>query len=92
MTSDASNGDLSGQTLKEVLEGVIEKALDAHLLWPEVCTEFEKLFIIAALRRCNGSIQEAAEIMGVHRNTLSKKIREHRIDRTVLRRLKKTRR
>ncbi|MEJ2079763.1 MAG: helix-turn-helix domain-containing protein [Acidobacteriota bacterium] len=78
--------DLSEHTLKGVLEGVIEEALDAHLLWPEVCQQFEKLFIVSALRRCNGSIQEAAEIMGIHRNTLSKKIRDHQIDRSGLRR------
>lgn len=89
MMSSASNTDLSGHTLKEVLEGVIEEALDAHLLWPEVCEQFEKLFIVSALRRCNGSIQQAAEIMGVHRNTLSKKIREYQIDRSVLRRSRK---
>ncbi len=91
MTSYASKKDSSGQTLREVLEGVIEEALDAHLLWPEVCAQFEKLFIVSALRRCNGSIQEAAETMGVHRNTLSKKIRDHGIDRSDLRQNRKNR-
>ncbi|MFZ0429626.1 MAG: helix-turn-helix domain-containing protein [Acidobacteriota bacterium] len=92
MRQYSSNADLSRQTLKEVLEGVIEEALEAHLLWTEVSAQFEKLFIVSSLRRCNGSIQEAAEVMGVHRNTLSKKIREHGIDRTLLRTPAKARR
>jgi excisionase family DNA binding protein len=29
-----------------------------------------------------GNVSQAAELMGVHRNTLSKKIREHQIKRS----------
>ena len=71
-------------TMKEYLEEVADRALSAGLYWPEVAGEFEKLFIIAALRRARGCVQEAAELMGIHRNTLSKKIREHGIDRSEL--------
>ncbi|MDX1501145.1 MAG: helix-turn-helix domain-containing protein [Thermoanaerobaculia bacterium] len=36
--------------------------------------EFEKLFIIAALRRHNGNVSRSAESLGVHRNTLQNKV------------------
>ena len=76
-------GSVSGKpTIKEMLEQVIEEVAGKGLFWPEVSHEFEKLFILQALRLSSGNMSRAAELMGVHRNTLSKKVREHKIDRT----------
>ena len=36
--------------------------------------EFEKQFIVAALRRHNGNVSRSAESLGVHRNTLQNKV------------------
>ena len=72
-------------TIKDLLEQVIEEVVGKGLYWPEVSGAFEKLFIIQALRLSGGNVSRAAELMGVHRNTLSKKIREHRINRHKLR-------
>ena len=69
-------------TIKELLEQVIQEVVGKGLFWPEVSGEFEKLFIIQALRISGGNVSQAAELMGVHRNTLSKKIREHQIKRS----------
>jgi len=69
-------------TIKELLEQVIQEVVGKGLFWPEVSGEFEKLFIIQALRISGGNVSQAAELMGIHRNTLSKKIREHRIKRS----------
>lgn len=63
----------TGPTLRDLLQEVVRRSLSAGLLWPEVCEEFEKLFILEALRLSGGSIQGAAELMGVHRNTISRK-------------------
>ena len=68
-------------TVKKVLESVVEEMVDNGIYWAEVQAQFEKLFILGALRKSNGSVYMAAKFMGVHRNTLSKKIREHEIDR-----------
>jgi DNA-binding NtrC family response regulator len=81
----ASRGN-EGPTIKEILEEVIDEMLGAGLLWPEVSSQFEKLYILAALRRSRGSVQGAARLMGVHRNTLSNKVREYGINRAELRR------
>lgn len=67
---------------REILESVIEDLLERGILLPEISRECEKIFITAALRRTNGSVQKAAELTGIHRNTLSKKIREYGIDRS----------
>ena len=84
MTTTSLRHPETQPTMKECLEEVAEQALGCGLFWPEVAGEFEKIFIVAALRRANGCVQEAAERMGIHRNTLSTKIREHGIDRSEL--------
>jgi transcriptional regulator of acetoin/glycerol metabolism len=69
-------------TIRDRLEQVVDRVVGKGLYWAEVSAEFEKLFILRALKLSNGNIMKAAELMGVHRNTLSKKIRLHRIRRS----------
>lgn len=57
--------------------------LDKGLPYEDVRREFEKLSITRALQRTKGSLGEAAELLGVHRNTISRKIAEYRIKRTA---------
>ena len=87
MTDRAPGSAPRRPTIKNMLEQVVEEVVGKGLYWPEVSGEFEKLFIIQALRMSGGNVSRAAELMGVHRNTLSKKIREHKLDRQKLRKL-----
>lgn len=82
MTEKVSRSVSRKPTIKELLEQVIQEVVGKGLFWPEVSGEFEKLFIMQALRMSGGNVSQAAELMGVHRNTLSKKIREHQIKRS----------
>jgi DNA-binding NtrC family response regulator len=86
MTQTALRRTNEGPTIKQVLEDVIDEMLGAGLLWTEVSCQFEKLYILAALKKSRGSVQGAAQLMGIHRNTLSNKVREYGIDRSELRR------
>lgn len=63
----------------QVLEEVIDEMVAKGIYWSEAAQQFEKLFILRALESSSGNLSRAAEIMGVHRNTLSKKVREHGI-------------
>jgi DNA-binding NtrC family response regulator len=65
--------------IKQVLEETIDEMVAKGIYWAEAVSQFEKLFILRALEESNGNLSRAAETMGVHRNTLSKKIREHGI-------------
>jgi len=77
---------MSGKsTINEILESVAGEMVDNGIYWAEVQAEFEKLFIIKALQNSGGNVYRAAELMGVHRNTLSKKIREYEIERRLYR-------
>jgi Fis family transcriptional regulator, factor for inversion stimulation protein len=45
--------------------------------------EFEKKFITHALTRADGNLGKAADLLGMHRNTLSRKVAEYRLRRTA---------
>ena len=61
--------------IKDVFEWTIEEMVTKGILWPEALAQFEKLFILRVLQEAGGKLNLAAEVMGVHRNTLSHKIR-----------------
>src|SRR5439155_1326862 len=57
------------------------RAAADDLMWiDEAVGEFEKRFIKRVLDRANGNQSRAAEILGIHRNTLSRKIDEYKLD------------
>jgi len=68
----------NGLTLKERMESFCRESVEKGILFPEALDQFERCFITEALRRNNGSIIRTAAALGIHRNTLSKKIREWR--------------
>ncbi len=71
----------SKPNMRTVLEGVIKEMVAKGIYWPEAAAEFEKLFILEALRSNHGNLGKAATTLGVHRNTLSKKMKEFGIEK-----------
>jgi len=71
----------SNPTMRTILEGVIKEMVAKGIYWPEAAAEFEKLFIMEALRRSHGNLGKAATTLGVHRNTVSKKMKEFGIEK-----------
>ena len=63
--------------IKDVLENIIDEMVAKGIYWTEALSQFEKMFILRVLEQTNGNLSRAARTMGIHRNTLSKKIREH---------------
>jgi DNA-binding protein Fis len=54
--------------------------VERGILFDEAVGEFEKRFIKRVLDRANGNQTRAAEVLGIHRNTLSRKITEYKLD------------
>ena len=52
------------------------------MLYDDARREFEKMFIARALQRSKGNVGDAAEMLGLHRNTIARKITEYRIKRS----------
>ncbi len=60
--------------MKDQLEALIGQMVDRGILFDEAINEFEKKFIKRVLDRSNGNQSLAARLLGIHRNTLSRKI------------------
>ena len=60
--------------MKDQLEALVTQMIDRGLLFGEAITEFEKKFILKVLERNQGNQTKAAKAMGIHRNTLNKKL------------------
>lgn len=66
--------------MKDQLEGLVAQMVDRGIMFDEALGEFEKRFIKRVLECTNGNQCKAAEMMGIHRNTLSRKIDEYKLD------------
>ncbi len=66
--------------MRDQLEGLITQMVERGILFDEAVGEFEKRFIKRVLERNNGNQSRAAEDLGMHRNTLSRKIVQYRLD------------
>ena len=69
--------------MREQLERLVTDMLDKGVHYDDVRREFEKISITRALQRTRGSLGDAAEMLGVHRNTIARKIAEYRIKRSA---------
>jgi DNA-binding NtrC family response regulator len=69
--------------LKEQLEGLIDAMVSKGVRYTEAQREFEKKFIAHVLSRSNGNLGKAAEVLGIHRNTLTRKMTEYRLKRSA---------
>ena len=67
--------------MRDHLERLVSDMLEKGLHYEDVRREFEKLSITRALQRTKGCVGDAADLLGVHRNTIARKIAEYRIKR-----------
>ena len=56
------------------LEALIDEMLDGHILLAEAVSEFERLYIKKALSRNKEHLSRTAKALGIHRNTISKRV------------------
>ena len=66
--------------MKDQLEGLVAQMVEKGILFDEAVQEFEKRFIKRVLDRTEGNQSKAAQVLGIHRNTLSRKIGEYKLD------------
>lgn len=66
--------------MKDQLEALVGQMVERGILFDEAVSEFEKRFIKRVLDRSNGNQSRAAQVLGIHRNTLSRKIFSYRLD------------
>jgi Fis family transcriptional regulator, factor for inversion stimulation protein len=67
--------------MNEKLERLIEEMVAKGIRFGDASREFERRFISRVLAESDGNLSKAADVLGIHRNTLSRKMAEHRIKR-----------
>jgi Fis family transcriptional regulator, factor for inversion stimulation protein len=67
--------------VKDQLESLVGMMVERGIHLEEAITEFEKKFIKRVLEHQNGNQSRAAKVLGIHRNTLSRKVNEYKLDR-----------
>ncbi len=60
--------------MRAQLEALIDEMLDGHILLAEAVSEFEKLYIKKALSRNQEHLSKTAQALGIHRNTIAKRV------------------
>ena len=69
--------------MRDQLDKLVQEMLDKGILYEDARQEFEKMFIARALQRSKGSVGDAADLLGLHRNTVARKMTEYRIKRSA---------
>jgi Fis family transcriptional regulator, factor for inversion stimulation protein len=69
--------------LKEQLERLIEDMVNRGVRYDDAHREFEKKFIARVMLKADGNLCAAADLLGMHRNTLSRKLAEYHLRRSV---------
>lgn len=72
--------------MKDQLENLVGRMVESGILFPEAVNEFEKKYIKRVLDHVNGNQSRAARALGIHRNTLSRKIGVYKLDHRPRRR------
>jgi DNA-binding NtrC family response regulator len=67
--------------MSERLEKLIEEMVAKGVHFDDAVREFEKRFIARVLGRCDDSLVKTADTLGIHRNTLTRKMRRYKIKR-----------
>ena len=67
--------------MHQQLDRLIDEMVQKGIRFSEASREFERRFISRVLAAADGNLSRAADTLGIHRNTLSRKIAEYRLKR-----------
>ena len=67
--------------ISDRLERLVEEMVGRDVRFEDAVREFEKRFITRVLAHCEGNLTKTADALGVHRNTLTRKLSAYRIKR-----------
>jgi DNA-binding NtrC family response regulator len=68
--------------VRDQLNRLVDEMVSKGIRYDDARQEFERRFISRALLRAEGKVGRAAKMIGLHRNTLSRKVTEYRLKRT----------
>jgi DNA-binding NtrC family response regulator len=65
--------------ISDRLDRLVEEMVEKGVQFEDAVREFEKRFIGRVLGGCNGSLTKTADALGIHRNTLTRKMGAYKI-------------
>ncbi len=66
--------------MREKLESLVAEMVEKRINLDDAVRAFEKKFIMSALAKTGGNQTKAAEVLGLHRNTLNRKIGQYKLN------------
>jgi DNA-binding NtrC family response regulator len=67
--------------IAERLQKLVDEMVDKGVHFEDAVHEFEKRYIATVLGHHDGSLTKAADQLGIHRNTLTRKMGEYKLKR-----------
>ncbi len=65
--------------MRELLDQLVAEMVDKGIRFEDAQREFEKRFVTRVVQANDGNLSRAAQTLGVHRNTLTRKINDLKI-------------
>lgn len=65
--------------MRELLDRLVGMMVESGIRFEDAQREFDKRFISRVVQESDGNLGKAAQRLGVHRNTLARKIKELKI-------------
>jgi DNA-binding NtrC family response regulator len=62
--------------VRERLQQLVEEMIDKGIRYEDARREFDKQFIARVISTSDGNLGQAAKTLGVHRNTLTRRLRD----------------
>ena len=66
--------------MKETFDGLVDHLMEAGFFVQEAVELLEETMIARALARTNGNRSAASKLLGIHRNTMQKKLAEFKLE------------
>jgi DNA-binding NtrC family response regulator len=65
--------------VQKLLDQLVTLMVERGVQYEDATREFDKRFISEVIDKCDGNLCKAADTLGVHRNTLARKIKDLKI-------------
>ena len=65
--------------MHRLLEQLVSQMVEKGIHYEDALREFDRRFIVEVVEKSDGNLSKAADTLGVHRNTLSRKIKDLKI-------------
>ena len=65
--------------MHRLLEQLVTQMVEKGIHYEDALREFDRRFIVEVVDKSDGNLSKAADTLGVHRNTLARKIKDLKI-------------